>query len=69
MTRDAGEWLSWSGDSRRLQWSNGPELFTRDLNQAFTFVDGAPDDLPEPDEAGIDLGFTAQADVPEGRMA
>jgi len=69
VTRDAGEWLSWSGDSQRLQWSLGPELFTRDLNQAFTFVDGATDELPRPDEHGINIGFTAQADVPEGRMA
>ena len=69
VTRDAGDWLSWSGDSRRLQWSLGPELFTRDLNQAFSFVDGAPDELPKPDETGINLSFTAQADVPEGRMA
>ena len=69
VTRDAGEWLSWSGDSQRLQWSLGPQLFTRDLNQAFTFVEGAPDELPAPDETGINLGFSAQADRPEGRMA
>ncbi|MFN4092068.1 MAG: amidohydrolase family protein [Brevundimonas sp.] len=69
VTRDAGEWLSWSGDSRRLQWSLGPELFTRDLNQAFTFVDGAPDELPKPDEHGVNLSFRASADKPEGRMA
>jgi len=69
VTRDAGEWLSWSGDSRRLQWSLGPELFTRDLNQAFAFVDGAPEELPKPDETGINLGFTARTDRPEGRMA
>ncbi len=69
VTRDAGEWLSWSGDSRRLQWSLGPQLFMRDLNQSFAFVDGAPDELPKPDEQGINLSFTARADVPEGRMA
>ena len=69
VTRDAGDWLSWSGDSRRLQWSLGPELFSRDLNQAFTFVDGAPDELPKPDEHGINLSFQAKADMPEGRMA
>lgn len=69
VTRDSGEWLSWSGDSRRLQWSQGPELFSRDLNQSFTFVDGAPDELPRPDERGINIGFTATADKPEGRMA
>ncbi|HYC68229.1 amidohydrolase family protein [Brevundimonas sp.] len=68
VTRDAGEWLSWSGDSRRLQWSLGPELFTRDLNQSFTFVEGAPEELPKPDEHGIDLGFSVAADKPEGRM-
>ena len=69
VTRDAGEWLSWSGDSQRLQWSLGPQLFTRDLNRAFTFVEGAPDELPAPDETGINLGFSVQADMPEGRMA
>ncbi|MGZ9099187.1 MAG: amidohydrolase family protein, partial [Brevundimonas sp.] len=69
VTRDSGEWLSWSGDSRRLQWSQGPELFSRDLNQSFAFVDGAPEDLPEPAERGINIGFTAEADKPEGRMA
>lgn len=69
VTRDAGEWLSWSGDSRRLQWSLGPELFTRDLNQSFTFVDGAPDELPKPDERGINLGFSVPTDRPEGRIA
>jgi imidazolonepropionase-like amidohydrolase/Tol biopolymer transport system component len=69
VTRDAGEWLSWSGDSRRLQWSLGPELFTRDLNQSFTFVDGAPEELPRPDEHGVNLGFRVEADRPEGRMA
>ncbi|HZV83615.1 MAG TPA: amidohydrolase, partial [Brevundimonas sp.] len=69
VTRDAGEWLSWSGDSRRLQWSLGPELFSRDLNQSFAFVEGAPQDLPKPDERGINIGFTAAADRPEGRMA
>jgi Tol biopolymer transport system component/imidazolonepropionase-like amidohydrolase len=69
VTRDAGEWLSWSGDSRRLQWSLGPELFSRDLNQSFAFVEGAPDELPKPDERGINIGFSAEADRPEGRMA
>ncbi|MFN3932458.1 MAG: amidohydrolase family protein [Brevundimonas sp.] len=69
VTRDSGEWLSWSGDSRRLHWSQGPELFTRDLNQSFAFVDGAPEELPKPDEHGINLGFSVEADRPQGRMA
>ena len=69
VTRDSGEWLSWSGDSRRLHWSQGPELFTRDLNQSFAFVEGAPEELPKPAESGINLGFSVETDRPQGRMA
>ncbi|MGV9008012.1 MAG: amidohydrolase, partial [Brevundimonas sp.] len=69
VTRDAGEWLHWSGDSHRLQWSLGPELFSRDLDQTFTFVDGAPETLPEPATAGINISFTAAYDRPTGRIA
>ena len=68
VTRDAGEWLHWSGDSRRLQWSLGPEFFSRDLNQSFAFVEGAPAELPKPAEHGINIGFTATADKPGGRL-
>lgn len=69
VTRDSGEWLSWSGDSRSLHWSQGPELFTRDLNRSFAFVAGAPEELPKPDEHGVNLGFSVEADRPQGRMA
>ena len=66
VTRDAGEWLHWSGDSHRLQWSLGPEFFGRDLNQSFAFVEGGPADLPKPAEHGINIGFRATADKPTG---
>ena len=52
VTRDAGEYLHWSGDSKRLHWSLGPELFTRELKDAFAFLDGAPEKLPEPPASG-----------------
>ncbi len=69
VTRDAGEWLHWSGDSSRLWWSLGPELFSRDLKDAFAFVDGAPKDLPKAPERGIKLGFSQAYDAPAGRIA
>lgn len=69
VTRDAGEWLHWSGDSKRLQWSLGNELFSRDLKDSFTFVDGAPATLPKAPETGIKLGFTQAYDKPTGRVA
>ncbi|MGN7099834.1 amidohydrolase family protein [Brevundimonas diminuta] len=66
VTRDAGEWLHWSGDSSRLQWSMGPELFSRPLSESFAFMDGAPADLPKPAEHGIKIGFSADYARPSG---
>lgn len=67
VTRDAGEYLRWSGDGKKLWWSMGPELYSRDLKDTFAFVDGAPKDLPKPAERGIDISFTAPAAAPAGR--
>jgi len=69
VSRRSGEYLSWTQDGRRLFWSHGPTLYTRDLKDAFAFLEGAPDKLPEPVESGIDLSFRAAADRPEGRIA
>jgi len=49
VSRDAGEFLHWSGDSARLYWSLGPELFTRDLKDAFGFLAGEPESEPATD--------------------
>ena len=38
VTRDAGEYLHWSGDAKRLYWSLGPELFQKDLIDAFAWL-------------------------------
>jgi Tol biopolymer transport system component/imidazolonepropionase-like amidohydrolase len=69
VSRRAGENLHWSGDSRTLFWANGATLYSRDLRDAFSFLEGAPDELPEPVEEGIDLGFRVPADTPQGTIA
>jgi imidazolonepropionase-like amidohydrolase/Tol biopolymer transport system component len=69
VTKDAGEWLHWTGDSKKLTWSLGPELFSRDLKDAFAFLDGAPETLPAAPEKGIALGFSQAYDAPSGRIA
>ncbi|MEO8197757.1 MAG: amidohydrolase family protein [Thermoanaerobaculia bacterium] len=69
VSKDAGEALHWSGDSRRLHWSLGPELFTRELKEAFAFLAGAPAKLPEPPTAGVRLGFDVAYAKPSGRLA
>ncbi|MFD1216783.1 amidohydrolase family protein [Microbulbifer celer] len=57
VSKRAGENLHWSADSQTLGWAHGPKLYQRALNEAFSFVDGAPEELPEPVSEGIDLSF------------
>jgi imidazolonepropionase-like amidohydrolase/Tol biopolymer transport system component len=69
VSKDAGEYLHWSGDSKKLFWALGPELFTRELKEAFAFVEGAPEKLPDIPEKGVNIGFETDADVPSGAIA
>jgi len=69
VTRDAGNYLHWSGDGQRLHWTIGNEYFTRDLKHSFTFVPGAPDSVPPPDTTGLKIGLRLPTDVPEGKLA
>lgn len=70
VSRDAGIALHWSGDSRRIYWSLGPELFQRDLTQTFPFeTDDSTTVRREPEAAGMPIGFQATTDRPAGRLA
>lgn len=69
VSRDAGTSLHWSGDSKSLHWMLGPEYFSRDIQESFTFVEGAPDSLPAIDSTGISVGLTLKTDVPDGQIA
>ncbi len=70
ITRDAGMYLHWSGDSKSVHWSLGPELFSRRLDNTFTFAEGAKDSVQEkPDTSGLFIGFKAETDNPTGRIA
>jgi len=69
VSRDAGEYLHWSGDSKRLYWSLGPELYSRELKDAFAFMDGAPEKLPAPPEKGTSISFSRPYDIPSGALA
>lgn len=65
----AGEMLHWLNDSSVLGWSYGSTLYQRPLSDAFAFLDGAPEELPEPVTEGRDLAFEVEADAPDGRIA
>ena len=77
VSKEAGEWLHWSGDGARLYWSLGPELFSKELKDAFAFIDttGAPptDQVPrsarDDEPKGTNISFTQRYDVPSGKLA
>src|SRR5918993_1418288 len=69
ISRDAGFFLHWSGDSRRVYWTLGPELFSRDLARTFTFVEGGQEKSDEPEAKGINISFSVDADKPSGSVA
>ncbi len=67
VTRDAGTYMHWSADSKNLHWTLGPEYFTQEIKNAFTFVEGAPETLPAIDSTGIKIGLVLKSDVPNGK--
>jgi Tol biopolymer transport system component len=69
VSKRAGEYVSWSAESDRLSWSHGATVFSRELNQAFSFLAGAPKELPGPVFEGLDLGFSLAADKPSSTIA
>jgi imidazolonepropionase-like amidohydrolase/Tol biopolymer transport system component len=65
---NAGEYMHWSGDSQRLHFSVGDELFTTALSAAFA---PGTDKKPgyKPAEAGQKIGFLQASDKPKGKIA
>ncbi len=65
----AGEYLTWRADSQAVSWFHGPYFFERELKDAFDFVAGAPETLPEPLSEGLNLSFSHKTDTPSGYKA
>lgn len=69
VTKDAGSYIHWSGNSQTLHWTLGPQYFSRQIKNSFAFVDGAPDKLPAIDSTGLDIYLKLSSDLPSGRIA
>jgi len=83
VSKDAGEYLHWSGDSTRLHWALGPELSTLELAEALDYLkspkasadedeEDADDDDDEEEELPIEtvhIGIEVASDHPEGTIA
>ena len=65
----AGEYLTWRSDSQALSWYHAATYYERELKDAFAFVPGASETLPEPVTEGIPLSFEQKTDKPSGYKA
>lgn len=65
----AGDHLHFDADSSAIGWSHGATLYRRELSDAFAFLEGAPEELPEPETEGLELGFEVESDRHHGRIA
>lgn len=68
-TKDAGTSVHWSADGKQLHWMLGQEYFSRDLEDCFAFLEGAPEKLPPVDSSGIPLDLVLKSDIPNGLTA
>lgn len=69
VTRDAGNYLHWSKDGKKLNWTLGSQYFSREIKNSFTFLNGSPAKLPLADSIGIDIGLKLKSDVPADKIA
>jgi imidazolonepropionase-like amidohydrolase len=69
VSQDAGFNIHWSGDSRTIYWSMGPELFTRDLSRTFSFLGQGVSKGDEPEVKGTNISFSVKTDAPDGAVA
>jgi imidazolonepropionase-like amidohydrolase len=69
VSRDSGWYLQWSPDSKRVYWTQGAELFSRDLTRTFTFLGQGLEKPDDPEAKGKPIGFMADADKPRGTIA
>lgn len=70
ISRDAGSFLHWSSDSRRVYWSLGPTLYQRDVAQTFAFAAADTSALRrEPEATGTPIGLQHAYDRPPGVVA
>ncbi len=69
VSENAGLYLHWSGDSQSLHWALGPEYFSRDVSETFTFTPGGPAESAPPEANGVSIGFNQANDIPTGTIA
>ncbi len=67
VSKDSGYNMAWSGDSQRLHWNLGPELFTQPVGEVF--AEGQEGEKEQAKPQGQSLGFSFHHDQPRGGIA
>jgi imidazolonepropionase-like amidohydrolase/Tol biopolymer transport system component len=65
VSADAGDWIHWSGNSRNLYWTQGPNLYGLDVGYSNAFAGGKLGAAP----LVAELGITATKAKPTGSIA
>jgi len=68
VSKDAGTYIHWSKDSKRLNWILGPKYFSKDINSSFSFL-GSTEKTAKSDTLGLDIDLRLKSDLPEGMIA
>ncbi|WP_423145952.1 amidohydrolase family protein [Rubrolithibacter danxiaensis] len=69
ITRDAGSYLHWSKDSKRLFWTLGSRYYSKEIKDTFPFAEQVASDIKIPDTTGIEIGLKLESDIPSGKIA
>ena len=71
VSEEAGDWVHFSGDGKKLHWALGPELFTQDLHQSFRFLASNPEPQEGEDSGpgSINISFRHPHAKPSGTYA
>lgn len=69
LTRNAGIYLHWSKDSKKLMWTLGPRYFTRSVDDATPYSESSGDKTPQTDTSATNIGLQLKTDVPAGEIA
>lgn len=69
LTKDAGSYIHWSNDSKRLFWTLGEQYYAQDVKNAFPFAEGGSAGAREIAADSLSVGLKLKTDVPTGMIA
>lgn len=68
LSKDAGNYIHWSGDSKNIHYTLGPKYYTKALKNAFNFIE-TKDKLNELDTNTTQINLRLTSDKPNGNIA